>query len=532
MRNRGPLALCAMCILALAASVIFGAEPLCAQQPATPTPPPAAALSSAAPVFHEDLIAEVPSGTDLKEWTSAGDHVAWQEKKRGDWIVKLDGKQQGGTYEEVKHMHFSADGTRLAFFGKRKGKWLLVLDGQEGSSDYTFMTVVAFQPHGSSYAFCSCSEKKTCHLVVDGKESGADYEEISFPKYDSDGKRVAYFGKRDKKWFAVVDGKETGPELDSVGFRDWGFSEHANRFFAAVSPVRGKWTYIVDDAAGAPVETISSISFSSDDKHYVYGGVDLHGGFKKETIEGAIILDGQPVKTYEGNSMAGSWMTILGAPSDPMAEGPRDLHVTYHAISNPQFNSDGKLLYAVRREKGDIVVLNGDQVGPSFDDVHSAIVVSNESNHFVYIAQRGKDFVEVRDNQPGNSFPIEARMGIAEWMVLTKDGTHLAYELVRAGMKFKEGETPRARRSVVIDGQPGREYNALDIRLPFFSRDGRHYYYGVTAASGFRDLFVVDGHESKLYEHLGNGGYSADGKSVTFIAQDSSRLLRVTASLQ
>ena len=91
--------------------------------------------------------------------------------------------------------------------------------------------------------------------------------------------------------------------------------------------------------------------------------------------------------------------------------------------------------------------------------------------------------------------------------------------------------TTQARRSVVLDGQPGREYNADSIGMALFSRDDRHYLYPVAGVDG-NDLVVADGTESNHYYEITDLHLSPDGTTAIFLARDSSRLLRVTYPLQ
>jgi len=496
-----------------------------AQQAQTPSSPAARSIE-----FHEELIAQVPAGSQIEDFATAGSRVAWEEKKGKTCIVQLDGKQQGGTFERIERLHFNTDGTHLAFFGKRDGKWIFVLDGQERAGGYTFQTEIVYQPHGSSFAYSACVEKKKCQLVVDGKETGPEYEDISYPQYSADGKRLAYFAKRNGKWVAVVDGKETGPELVSVDFADWGFSSRANRFYAAVMPTHSGWTYLVDDAVGTPFQAISLISFSADDAHFAYAGAESRGGLKKQAVTSTIVLDGQPGQSYEGSGLPGAWTMALGV-TENMVWGPHRLDPNFHGLSDPQFNSEGKLAYAVRREKGDIVLMNGGQTGPSFDDLASTVVFTEDRKHFAYIARHGSDFVEVRDNQPGKTFSMDSKSETIGQVSLSPDGTHFAFETVRGGRDYFARQTTRARRTIILDGQPGTEYNALGALIVRFSKDGRISFYQVFGADGNRVLTVIDGQESKHYDGQTFAGFAPDDKSLTFLAQDSLRLLRITAAL-
>jgi len=137
--------------------------------------------------------------------------------------VKLDGKQPGGAYDDVKYLTFSSHDAYLAFFGKRDSAWIFVVDGQENSHRYKKITSPSFQSKGSSYSYCACVEKK-CRLVIDGTETGPEYDDVPYTQNSREGKRLAFFVKRQKKWIAVVDGKEFGPELDDFWPSAWGFS--------------------------------------------------------------------------------------------------------------------------------------------------------------------------------------------------------------------------------------------------------------------------------------------------------------------
>jgi hypothetical protein len=123
-------------------------------------------------------------------------------------------------------------------------------------------------------------------------------------------------------------------------------------------------------------------------------------------------------------------------------------------------------------------------------------------------------------------------VGVVDWGAMSTDGSRFAYELVRGGVDYMNRATTRARRSVVLDGQPGREYNANSIGMLLFTGEGRHYLYPVVGVDGKYDVVVADGTESNPYDEITNLHISSDGKSAIFLARDSSHLLRVTYPLQ
>jgi hypothetical protein len=496
----------------------------------TATRPQSTQSSQGAPsAFHEDLLAEISPGAEVKQTIVSTHRLAWIEKLGDKRTVRLDGKQQGGAFEDIKYAEFSPDESHFAFFGKRASEWILVLDGQEKSSGYTRATSVAFQPDGYSIAFCACREKK-CRLTVDGADTGAEFDDISYARYSPDGKHIAFFARRSKKWVAIVDGKEFGPELDDIWFPSWGFHRASGKFFFT-GRLKNDWLHVIDGVSTPGFEVISLPAFSRDGAHYAYSGANAKGGLKKQKIFGSIVLDGQTVASYEGKGMIGEW-SALGGSREIMLGGVRSLSTDFHGVSAPEFNPDGKLVYAARRDKGDVAVFVGSDAGPGFDEVLTPVVFTEDSQHFAYVARQAGDFVEVRDNKPVRTVASgkHGATGVG-WMAVSRDASHLAFETVSGGTQFKAAHTTRALRSAVLDGQSGPEYNALALRNFDFDADARHFSYEVIGADGDRDLVNVDGHESRLYDSVGGNRYLPDSKSIQFIARDNFRFLRVTYPL-
>jgi len=493
---------------------------LCRGQ-ATQDHPTAASAGS----FREEVIAQLTPGSEVLEITACEGHLAWIEKQNGTHSVKLDGTPQGAGYKDVKFLVMCPSQGRVMFFGKRESGWVFVADGKEGSEEYTWTTAPAFQPKGTSLAFGACIEKKKCHLYVDQKEAGPEFELVSYPRYSRDGEHIAYFGKRGKDLTAVVDGKEAGPTVS--GFYRFGFSPGGSHFYIAA--VRGIMaTYVVDGNSGPVFPVIGPIAFSSEDDHYAYGGTSSQSGFKKQKVFGTVVEDGTVVATHEGKGLTGSWSLLAGA-QESLAQGVRNLNPDFDGISDPDFDPDGKLVYAVRRDKGEMTVLVGDKAGPGFDDILSPVVFSGDSRHFVYIARHGSDFVEVRDNVAGRTIPAGSRgPTMVPQIMMSKDAEHLAFETVEGGNSFKAGKTTRALRSLVIDGKEGPRYDALAIAMLDADKELTHYFYAVIGAKGNQDLVCVNGQESKLYNDVRGLRFVDHEKSVVFFARDGQRILRVT----
>ena len=502
---------------------------LCAGTPAQAQTSPAPDQPGASSTFHEQVIAEITPGSEMKFSVVGRSHLAWIEKRDGKETVRLDGVQQGGIFEDVKYLDFSSHEAHLAFFGKRDSAWIFVLDGQEHSQRYKKFTSIAFQPKGNSYAYCACVDKK-CRLTVDGAEAGSEYDDVSYPQYSRDGKRLAFFVKRQKKWIAVVDGKEFGPEVDDFWSSAWGFNRGSSRFYEAAWIKGSRWLYVVDGTAGPGFDVISYLSFTDDGKHYAYGGTVAKSGFKKQKTYGSVVLDGQASGSYEGSGLGGAW-TALAGETEYMTGGVRDLTPDFHGISTPQFSPEGKLIYAARRDKGDVAVFVGSEAGPGFDEILSPVVFSGDSAHFAYVARQGDEFIPVRDNHRGAGFtPSKHGATGVGWIAFGGNAEHLAFETISGGNAFKSGGTTRALRAVVLDGARGKEYDAFSLRNFGFNSAG-HYCYIVRGASGNRDLVNVDAQESRLYDDVVDTRFSDDGTSVVFVAHDGARFLRVSFDL-
>ncbi len=349
--------------LAMATLLVSSCPLALAQNPPAPSPtlpapaqeaPKAQSNAFSASKIHETLIAEATAGSEVSWARSTENHLAWVEKANGKKTVRLDGKQIGASYEDVKYVAHSADEQHLGFIAKRNSKWVMVVDGEERSRDYGRMTAPHLSVNGKTFAVGACNEKK-CHLVVDNAEIGADYEDISSPGFSPDGGHHVYFGKRNKKWVMVLDDKESGPEMDEC--YTWEFTGDGKRI-AAAALLKRHWSWIVDGVPGPAFDVIGSIEFSPDGLHFAYGGADEKTGFGKHATS--------------------------------MVTGVRSLSPDFHGVSDPLYTSEGKLAYAARRGAGDVVVFIDRAAGPSFEDIVSSIIVTPDGKHSFYVAKHGE----------------------------------------------------------------------------------------------------------------------------------------------
>lgn len=326
----------------------------------------------------------------------------------------------------------------------------------------------------------------------------------------------------------VLDDKESGPEMDEC--YTWEFSADGKRN-AVAAFLKRKWTWIVDGVPGPSFDVISSIEFSPDGKHFSYAGADEKTHLAKHATQGALVVDGQVTQTYDGRGFGGGWAGVFG-PQESMVTGVRSLSPDFHGVSDPFYSSEGKLVYAARRGEADVVVFMDGTAGPSFEDIVSSVIVTSDGKHSFYVAKRGETFVEVRDQRPGASFPGKREVSFVGMVMMTKDGSHFAYEIVRGGKMFKAGGTSRALRRLVLDSQDAPEYDALGMRDIWCSENGKHFSYLVVGAERNKDRVIFDGLDGKLYDSVFRHSLKAiDDHNIEFVAQDGQRFVRVSETL-
>lgn len=520
---------------------------------------------------REQLIAKIRNSDELKSLEAAGGHVAWAEQNVGSnkWTVYEDGNQIGGKYENVEYLEFSPNGSRLAFFGLKGSAWHPVINGQERPSVYTGVSQTAFQPHGLGWAFRACYVQGTCTMVVNGELASMPretYYDVSPPQYSPDGKHLGFLVQFHGKWTALVDGKAVGPPMD--GYSCLGFSPHGSHFFACGKTKKRGWTYFVDGVPGPYFGHLSFINFSEDGKHYLYGGSDMYAGFAKNGTTGAVVLDGKNGPIFHGSGMTGEWVLALDASMwageiyggfpvlttfvpGHLLSGPRIFVAHLNGISDPVFDSHEAPVYAARRGKNNTAVVDGTRTGPRFDDVLTDVVFTDDRLHSAYVALRGRDFVEVLDNQSrgfvttddvihhkggyhdANGKPVKppppdlSNFSIG-WTSLSANAAHFAYDIVKTGFRFKQYRMRRAQQTVVLDSNLQKRYSAFGISLLRFTPDERHYWYTVAGAKGKKSLVVVDGRETKLYDELTEPQLDSQNKEFSFFATQKNKILRVT----
>ena len=173
---------------------------------------------------------------------------------------------------------------------ERRGEgW--VVHTSDGDREFAEMRSATISPDGQRLAVVF--KRGAWFLLVDNRESGP-YEDISPPLFSPAGNRLAYYAKRDKRWFAVIDGEEqasiTGKFVPWWLVNKIAFSPDSRRVAYVAFTDNDKGHLVVDGQAWPECQNWrgSPVRFSRDSQH-VAVACRLPGLFSQT----AVFLDGK-----------------------------------------------------------------------------------------------------------------------------------------------------------------------------------------------------------------------------------------------
>jgi WD40 repeat protein len=402
--------------------------------------------------------------------------------------MAIDG-QRGQDFDDVKDPTFSLDGEHFAYIAVDGDKWLVVFDGQPGPR-WSCVKSLAVSTRGEHVAYAA-SKGDTWYAVLDG-HSGRGFKDVQYVTLSAEGGHVAYAAKR------------------------WGagdISFHTKGRQASIE-VSGEWTVVRDSQAEPWYYSVVYPTLSPDGSRLAYVVEDI-------SLSGFMVVDGQPGQTrgylkapifssdgkhvaYEAR-VGDSWYVVLDGQPGP----------AYGSIRGLTFSPDGKrsayMGYSKTYPYDGVVVVDG-QPGPKYGKVWE-LTFSPDGKHIAYRADQGELAFAVLDGEPGLGYE-----SVWEGLVFSPDG-RLTYTARKDGKVF-----------VVIGRQPGPAYGGEEIT---FSPDGRRIAFQTTVVgsggwSERKKSVVLDGQLGPEYEGIVEGGptFQSDG-SLEYLAIRSESLYRV-----
>jgi hypothetical protein len=205
-------------------------------------------------------------------FSAQGDRFLYSAQKDGARVGIVDGKQlEYPLANDV--IAISADGKRVAYAAKLAGGDAAVVDGVPGKTYPSLWSAPVFSPDGSRFAYVAQhGEPKKAMAVIDGEEgrTAVNYFGVSTPVFSADGKHVAYSVQTgEAEQTVILDGKEKARVTSA---RELAFSPDGKRL--AWFEKRDKETVaVVDGESGLSsrdMYTDDPVFFSPDSRHFFY----------------------------------------------------------------------------------------------------------------------------------------------------------------------------------------------------------------------------------------------------------------------
>ena len=375
---------------------------------------------------------------------------------------------------------------------------------------------------------------------------GIEVAEIYF---SSDGKGVAYRGKKEGKEFVFVR-DQRGEEFDAAYL--YGLISDGRPVYSAWNRAAGKNVLVVGTKKGEPLDSVHEAAWSGDGKVVAFvASVNYEDFVVTGERRGPVFKDvGRPVVSADGKVVAyraeREWKRLCIVINDRPGE-------EYEDVSHPIIGPDGLVAYVAHKGEKRFVVLDGKK-GEEFGSIAELLFRSDGT--LAYLARDGgKTFLVIggkkeREFDAAEGYPMLAPEGRevawvlneGKWdrayvlfrgkkgeefnqvssVTISPDGTHVTY----VGMKHQNFENQR--HFLVVDDRKGDDFDG--VACPVFSVDGSAV--ACIVQKGERQRVLVGSKFSEEFDWVAVPTFSPDGKHVLFGARKGRELWRKSLSVR
>lgn len=328
-----------------------------------------------------------------------------------------------------------------------------------------------------------------------------------------DGGHYAVLSNKGSREIVVIDGVE-GPEFDRAGhvqgsitgLNDFVFS--SNGLHSAYMGQRGDNLIAVID--GKEAFTLTSVNQAVRGNLLTFDQTAIHDRNEARQV-------GRPFLVSPGGHVAVAVFESVTQTAYMFLDGVKS--PGYLSIDTKQAAFVGeKLVYTATTFNQQIHVVENNKPGPAYNAVRS-LNVSDNDQHYAYIANGGNSGIVVADGVPGTPRAV-GTFGIGRDLVVASNG-RVAYVVLTPRPDGRGTSQALYVDDTLVhpDVTPFAAYYAdgvyRNINIALFSPDGKKFAYARPVPGGM--AAVIDGKQSIAYDGIGVMGFSPDSRRAFFV---------------
>lgn len=390
----------------------------------------------------------------------------------GDQYVMLNGEREPDSFRQIGRIRFSPD-NKLFYWAldasTSQQRIVLVADGEIIPTELNGEGSIVFSPEGNRWVSVQGTSAGVI-ILSDGKNIGK-YADATWATFSPDGEHLAYLIQDAQKHISlVVDGEITSTYEDPQVEASEAFTAYVN---GPNLPPLFSVDYFADGSLIILTQDANGWTVYHDDKplasylHNVWGGGDLQI-INWEGFETKAAILASSITTASDAPVAAWWARLEGEEDrwyvvkngDPIDQ---IYCARFWDRESTSLTPDGTHYgYSCYRQDGTdpeslsvVAVIDGQEYGPYAN--LWGITLSDDGQHFGYVASDGSTWVFYRDGEPYASLEYDSA-----WPpIFSEDGSHMVW-------RARHGESDYV---VAVDGQELATLAAF-VKGPRFDDDG------------------------------------------------------------